>query len=88
MSDTGNPATRRVAVTGMGAITPLGVGVAPTWAALLEGRNGIRRIQAFDPEPFASQMAGEALDFDPSDFIDRKQVNRTARFTQFAVAAD
>ncbi|MGH7904883.1 MAG: beta-ketoacyl-ACP synthase II, partial [Candidatus Dormibacteraceae bacterium] len=50
-------------------------------------RNGIRRIQAFDPEAFASQMAGEALDFDPSDFIDRKQVNRTARFTQFALAA-
>jgi 3-oxoacyl-[acyl-carrier-protein] synthase II len=71
----------------MGAVTPLAVGVLPTWEALLAGRNGIGRIQTFDPEPFASQMAGEVLDFDPVDFIDRKQANRTARFTQFALAS-
>ncbi|MGH7642119.1 MAG: beta-ketoacyl-ACP synthase II [Candidatus Dormibacteria bacterium] len=78
---------RRVVVTGMGAVTPLAVGVALTWEALLAGRNGIGRIQSFDPEPYASQMAGEVPDFDPVDFIDRKQANRTARFTQFALAA-
>lgn len=78
---------RRVVVTGMGAITPLAVGVDPTWAALLAGRNGIKRIRSFDPQPYASQMAGEVTDFDPVDFIDRKQANRTARFTQFALAA-
>ncbi|HVB53685.1 MAG TPA: beta-ketoacyl-ACP synthase II [Candidatus Acidoferrales bacterium] len=85
---TPTPADRvRVVVTGMGAVTPLAVGVAPTWEALLAGRSGIARIQTFDPEPYASQMAGEVLDFDPVDFIDRKQANRTARFTQFALAA-
>jgi 3-oxoacyl-[acyl-carrier-protein] synthase II len=78
---------RRVAVTGMGAVTPLAVGVEPTWEGLLAGRNGIARIQSFDPESYASQMAGEVRDFDPVDFIDRKQANRTARFTQFALAA-
>ncbi|MGH7612129.1 MAG: beta-ketoacyl-ACP synthase II [Candidatus Dormibacteria bacterium] len=87
MSEGAKPNLRRVAVTGMGAITPLGIGVAATWEALLEGRNGIRRIQAFDPDGFASQIAGEARDFEPTDFLDRKQVNRTARFTQFALAA-
>jgi 3-oxoacyl-[acyl-carrier-protein] synthase II len=77
----------RVVVTGMGVITPLAVGVGPTWEGLLAGRNGIARIEAFDPEPYPSQIAGEVLDFDPADFIDRKQANRTARFTQFALAA-
>jgi 3-oxoacyl-[acyl-carrier-protein] synthase II len=71
----------------MGAVTPVAVGVAPTWEGLLAGRSGIARIQSFDPAPYASQMAGEVLDFDPSDFIERKQINRTARFTQFALAA-
>lgn len=78
---------RRVVVTGMGAVTPLGVGVGPTWEGLLAGRNGVARIQAFDPEPYGSQMAGEVRDFDPTDFIERKQTSRTARFTQFALAA-
>lgn len=87
MSSAGPLSRSRVVVTGMGAVTPLAVGVLPTWEALLAGRNGIGRIQTFDPEPFASQMAGEVLDFDPVDFIDRKQANRTARFTQFALAS-
>ncbi|MHB8393481.1 MAG: beta-ketoacyl-ACP synthase II [Candidatus Dormibacteria bacterium] len=78
---------RRVVVTGMGVVTPLGVGVPDTWSALCAGRNGIERIQAFDPEPYGSQMAGEVRDFDPADYIERKQISRTARFTQFALAA-
>lgn len=87
MSTTAASVRRRVVVTGMGVVTPLAVGVGPTWEGLLTGRNGIGRIQSFDPEPYGSQMAGEVLDFDPSDFIERKQINRTARFTQFALAA-
>ncbi|MHB1500670.1 MAG: beta-ketoacyl-ACP synthase II [Candidatus Dormibacteria bacterium] len=82
-----SPAPGRVVVTGMGAVTPLGVGVAATWEGLCAGRNGIARIQSFDPGAFGSQMAGEVPDFDPADFIERKQIGRTARFTQFALAA-
>jgi 3-oxoacyl-[acyl-carrier-protein] synthase II len=74
-------------VTGLGAVTPLGIGVDATWAGLCAAKNGIARIRCFDPAPFASQMAGEVLDFDPGDFIERKQISRTARFTQFALAA-
>ncbi len=81
------PAPGRVVVTGMGAVTPLGVGVAATWEGLCAGRNGIGRIQSFDAGAFASQMAGEVPNFDPADFIERKQIGRTARFTQFALAA-
>ncbi len=77
----------RVVVTGMGAVTPVGIGVKEAWEAVCAGRNGIHRIQSFDPEPYGSQMAGEVLDFDPVNYIDRKQVSRTARFTQFALAA-
>jgi 3-oxoacyl-[acyl-carrier-protein] synthase II len=77
----------RVVITGMGAVTPLGVGVAASWEAAMAGKSGIATIKCFDPAPFSSRMAGEATDFDPTDFIDRKQVNRTARFTQFALAA-
>jgi len=80
-------AARRVVVTGLGAVTPLGVGVDATWAGLCAGKNGIARIQCFDPAPFGSQMAGEVRDFEPGDFIERKQISRTARFTQFALAA-
>lgn len=77
----------RVVVTGMGAITPVGIGVKDSWEAVLAGCNGIHRIACFDPEPYGSQMAGEVRDFEPTDYIERKQVGRTARFTQFALAA-
>ncbi|MHB1527500.1 MAG: beta-ketoacyl-ACP synthase II [Candidatus Dormibacteria bacterium] len=87
MSGRNEGQSRRVVVTGMGAVTPVGVGVGTSWEAICSGRNGIARISCFDPSPFGSQMAGEVLDFDPTDFIDRKQVSRTARFTQFALAA-
>ncbi|HUY61373.1 MAG TPA: beta-ketoacyl-ACP synthase II [Candidatus Dormibacteraeota bacterium] len=87
MTVNGSGPRRRVVVTGMGAISPLGIGVAQTWAGLVAGRSGIDRIQGFDPSPFTSQMAAEVRDFDPAAFLDRKQVQRTARFTQFAIAA-
>ncbi|PZN12969.1 MAG: beta-ketoacyl-[acyl-carrier-protein] synthase II [Bacillota bacterium] len=77
----------RVVITGVGAVTPLGVGVDTLWEGVLAGRSGIRRITRFDPSPFPSQIAGEVPDFDPTAFIDRKDARRMDRFTQFAVAS-
>jgi len=77
----------RVVVTGMGAITPLGIGVEATWQALLAGRSGVKRITRFDVSDFPTPYAAEVLDFDPQKFMDFKEAKRTARFTQFALAA-
>ncbi len=87
MSRSVDPGRRRVVVTGLGVVSPVGVGVASAWEGLLAGRNGIHRIHSFDPSPFGSQMAGEVPDFDATEVLDRKQVSRTARFTQFALHA-
>lgn len=78
---------RRVVVTGMGAVSPLGIGVEATWEGLLAGRSGIGPIQAFDPAPFATRIAGEVRDFKAEDFVDRKEARHMDRFTQFAVVA-
>jgi 3-oxoacyl-[acyl-carrier-protein] synthase II len=78
---------RRVALTGIGAVTPIGTGKEAFWAALMEGRSGVRRITAFDPAPYDTQIAGEIPDFDPSAFMDRKEVRRNDRFVQLALAA-
>lgn len=77
----------RVVVTGVGAVTPLGLGAKATWEGLLAGRSGIRRIQAWDPSHLAVQIAGEVPDFSPKDFMDFKAAKRMDRFAQFAVAA-
>jgi len=77
--------TRRVVVTGMGAVSALGNDVAATWAGLLAGRSGIRRIQAFDPSRVDSQIAAEVRDFDPSDVLDRKEMRRMDRYIQFGL---
>ena len=79
--------TRRVVVTGLGAVTPVGNDIATTWAALKAGRGGIGRITRFDPAPYESQIAGEVKGFDSAAYMDRKDVRRTDRFTQLAVAA-
>jgi 3-oxoacyl-[acyl-carrier-protein] synthase II len=79
--------SKRVVVTGIGAVTPLGNDVASTWDGLVSGRSGIGRIQRFDPAPYETQIAGELKDFDPLVAMDRKDVRRTDRFTQLAVAA-
>lgn len=79
--------SRRVVVTGVGLLSPLGIGAEETWTALKEGRNGIGRITAFDPTGFYCQMAGEITGFDPLDFFDRKEARKVGRFIQFAVAA-
>ena len=78
---------RRVVVTGMGAVTPLGKDLAAFWDSLTHGRSGIARITRLDPEGYESQIAGEVKDFDPREHMDHKDVRRTDRFTQFAIAA-
>ncbi len=78
--------SRRVVVTGLGAITPLGTGVQKAWDALLKGVSGIGRIDRFDANAYACQIAGQVRDFDPHDYLERKEAKRMERFTQFAVA--
>jgi len=77
----------RVVVTGVGVVSPIGIGVAAFWEALLQGRNGIGRITHFDPSEYRSQMAAEVKDFRPETWIDEKAVDRLDRFTHFALAA-
>lgn len=79
--------TRRVVVTGLGAITPLGIGVEKNWLALCAGKSGIDVITRFDASKFRTRIAGEVRNFDPLDFIDRKLARRGDRFTHFALAA-
>ena len=79
--------TKRIVVTGVGAVTPIGDTVDTTWDSMMHGRGGIARITRFDPSPYESQMAGEVKDFDPTKYMDRKDARRTDRFAQLAVAA-
>jgi len=79
----------RVVVTGIGVVTPIGIGCETFWEGLLAGRNGIGRVSLFDPSGFRSQMAGEVKGFRAEEWIDRKLAKRMDRFTHFAlVAAD
>jgi len=78
---------RRVVVTGLGAITPLGIGVEESWQSLCQGKSGIGMITRFDATDFKTRMAGEVNGFNPLDFIDRKLVRRGDRFIHFALAA-
>ena len=78
---------RRVVVTGMGAVTPLGNDVASTWDGLVTGRSGIRTIESFDPSRLTSRVAGEVVGFDASGVLDRKDLRRTDRYIQFCLVA-
>ena len=78
---------RRVVVTGLGMVTPLGTGVPKNWEAVCAGKSGIGTITKFDPTPFACQIAGEARDFRSEDFLDKQQVRRFDIFVHFAVAS-
>lgn len=78
---------RRVVVTGLGLITPVGIGVAGSWEGLTQGRPGIRRITHFDASAFPTQIAGEVEGFNPEDYIEPKEVKKMDRFIQFGIAA-
>jgi len=78
---------KRVVVTGMGMISPVGNTIDNFWTALLEGRSGITKVSCFDPSNFSSQIAGQVKDFDPGKYLNTKEVRKTDRFVQFAIAA-
>ena len=78
---------RRVVVTAVGLMSPVGTGTDETWQAIREGRNGIAPITHFDPEGFACRIAGEAKNFDPLDYVDKKDIKKMGRFIFFAIAA-
>lgn len=78
---------RRVVVTGIGAVTPLGNNVKDTWEALKSGKNGIAPITLFDTEKFKAKLAAEVKNFEPKDYLEVNDILRSDRFAQFAVAA-
>jgi len=79
--------SRRVVVTGLGLVTPLGVGVDETWSSLCAGRSGIGEISRFDTTAFATKIAAEVKDFNAEDFLPKKDAKRTEKFIAYAVAA-
>jgi len=78
---------RRVAVTGMGVVNPLGLDVPTMWQGLISGKSAIDYITHFDPEPFDTKIAAEIKVFDATEYMDRKEARRMDRFAQFAVVA-
>lgn len=78
---------RRVVITGIGLVTPLGLGKEVNWQALLEGRSGISLISRFDTSRFSTKIAGEIKNFDPQQFMDRKEARKMDLFVQYAIAA-
>jgi 3-oxoacyl-[acyl-carrier-protein] synthase II len=79
--------SKRVVVTGMGAVSPVGLNIPDMWASLIAGKSGVDYISGFDPAPLETKFAAEARDFDPLVYVGRKEAHRMDRFTQFAVAA-
>src|SRR6266508_2508645 len=77
----------RVVVTGIGPVTPVGLGADAFWDALTAGRSGVARIERFDPSALPVQIAGEVKDFTPTDWMGGKEAKRTDRVTHFAMAA-
>lgn len=82
-----NKTRRRVVITGMGAVTPLGLNVDEFWNNIIAGKSGIGKITQFDATGFDTMIAAEVKGFDPTNFIDKKSVKRMDPFTQFALAA-
>jgi 3-oxoacyl-[acyl-carrier-protein] synthase II len=78
---------RRVAVTGMGLVSPVGIGNAANWESLLAGKSGIGPITRFDPSPFTCRIAAEVKDFDPSLYIERKEIKKMDTFIHYAMGA-
>lgn len=79
--------SRRVVVTGMGALTPIGLTVDTFWDGLLKGQSGAARITHFDPEPYSTHFACELKGFDPLDYLGKKEARRLDRFSQLAIAS-
>lgn len=79
--------TRRVVVTGLGIISPLGIGIKENWQALCEGRSGIGPITRFDTTEYETKIAGEVKNFDPTSFLDRKEARKMDPFIHYALAA-
>ena len=79
--------TNRVVITGLGAISPIGIGKDAFWQGLVAGKSGIDKITHFDASDFKAQIAAEVKDFKAADFIDKKEARRMDRYTQFAIAA-
>jgi 3-oxoacyl-[acyl-carrier-protein] synthase II len=79
--------TRRVVVTGLGMVTPLGTGVEKNWKSAISGKSGIGRISKFDASPFPCQICGEVKDFNPKDFMDKQLIRRFDVFIHYAVAS-
>ncbi len=77
---------RRVVITGFGLITPLGIGVDESWAALCPGKSGITEITRFDASDFDTRIAGEVTGFQPEDFLPKKEARRTQTFIAYAIA--
>jgi 3-oxoacyl-[acyl-carrier-protein] synthase II len=78
---------KRVVITGMGVISPIGIGLDSFWNGLAAGKNAVTKITHFDASKFYSQIAAEVKDFNPADYFDKKEARRLVRFIQFAVAA-
>lgn len=78
---------RRVVVTGIGLVTPLGIGIEENWQALIEGRSGIGPITRFDVKDFSTKFAGEVKNFNPEDFLPKKEARKLDIFLQYALAA-
>jgi len=79
--------SRRVVVTGMGMVSPLGTGVEKTWQSLIQGKSGVARITKFDPTGFDTQIAAEVKDFLPENFMEKKDLRRMDIFIQYAMAS-
>jgi 3-oxoacyl-[acyl-carrier-protein] synthase II len=79
--------SKRVVITGLGVISPVGTGKENYWRALIRGQSGIDRLTRFDPSSYDSKIAGEVKDFEPEQYMDRKEIRRMDRFAQFGVAA-
>ena len=81
------PPRRRVVITGLGAVTPLGVGVDNTWHAVCAGQSGIGPITRFEASGYPCRIAAEVKDFEPADYIEKKEIKKMDLFIQFAMAA-
>jgi len=79
--------SRRVVVTGVGLVTPLGIGTEASWEGILASRSGIGPITQFDPTAFSCRIAGEVKGFEPGNYIEKKEIKKMGRFIQFAIAA-